>query len=203
MERGKAMPKNTNNISPEEYRRKWGVPDWRDEKAYPLPKNMADNAWRWEFMRRNADYREDWEQGGDASEYGMAVMEDPRSSAGFIRFNRLQTFGHKEIVSSIWALGLDPWISEQEHINALKSQLAYLKMQTKSDEIMRTHRDKFPEYLRIIDARAELANGRPISYEKIGGILRPDLVYSDAAKRVHKSHDTAKKLLKQFVKFPK
>jgi hypothetical protein len=45
-------------IDPEEYRCKWGIPDWTDATAYPA--KLSNNAWRWEFLRRRDDYRQDW-----------------------------------------------------------------------------------------------------------------------------------------------
>jgi len=50
----------------------WGIPDWRDESAYPQkvvegnkpPRNhveLSQDQWRWEFLRRDTDYREDYE----------------------------------------------------------------------------------------------------------------------------------------------
>lgn len=36
----------------------WGVPDWRDGAAYKT--NLSKTQWRWEFLRRRNDYREDW-----------------------------------------------------------------------------------------------------------------------------------------------
>ena len=38
----------------------WGVPDWRDERAYFATRDLTDRQWRWEFMRRRPSYREDW-----------------------------------------------------------------------------------------------------------------------------------------------
>lgn len=37
----------------------WGVPDWRDGTAYPAPDDFT-SVWRWQFLRRRSDYREDW-----------------------------------------------------------------------------------------------------------------------------------------------
>lgn len=42
-----------------EHSEKWGVPDWRDAAAYP--RSLSDDLWRWEFLRRREDYRNDWE----------------------------------------------------------------------------------------------------------------------------------------------
>ena len=36
----------------------WGVPDWRDAAAYEVQRSPRQ--WRWEFLRRRQDYREDW-----------------------------------------------------------------------------------------------------------------------------------------------
>ena len=36
----------------------WGVPDWRDASAYEIARSPRQ--WRWEFLRRRPDYREDW-----------------------------------------------------------------------------------------------------------------------------------------------
>lgn len=42
----------------------WNVPDWTDENSYPVPFPESDNSdwlkWRWEFLRRDAEYRNDW-----------------------------------------------------------------------------------------------------------------------------------------------
>ena len=37
-----------------------GVPDWRDENAYPGEDELTNDEWRWEFLRRRNDYREDF-----------------------------------------------------------------------------------------------------------------------------------------------
>src|SRR4051794_6937886 len=39
---------------------RWGVPDWRDTAAYSRAENTRLGRWRWEFLRRRQDYREDW-----------------------------------------------------------------------------------------------------------------------------------------------
>lgn len=50
------MSKNTDL----QYRRKWGIPDWRDGAAYPA--TLPEMLWRWEFLRRAKEYRDDWER---------------------------------------------------------------------------------------------------------------------------------------------
>lgn len=33
------------------------IPDWRDENAYPKPKDLSYRYWAWEFLRRNPEYQ--------------------------------------------------------------------------------------------------------------------------------------------------
>jgi hypothetical protein len=58
------------SISIEDWREMWGIPDWHDADAYPQrisPRNnkpagyveLSQDQWRWEFLRRDSDYRED------------------------------------------------------------------------------------------------------------------------------------------------
>lgn len=38
----------------------WGIPKWRDASAYPDPETTSNFQWKWEFLRRRNDFREDW-----------------------------------------------------------------------------------------------------------------------------------------------
>jgi hypothetical protein len=38
----------------------WGLPDWRDGKQYPDHNVVSILEWCWEFLRRNAEYRDFW-----------------------------------------------------------------------------------------------------------------------------------------------
>jgi hypothetical protein len=42
----------------------WNVLDWRDASLYPVPLPESDDSdlpqWRWEFLRRDEEYREHW-----------------------------------------------------------------------------------------------------------------------------------------------
>src|SRR5947209_7610524 len=40
----------------------WGTPDWCDGAVYPTPDGLTRPQWRWEFVRRNNDYRLLWER---------------------------------------------------------------------------------------------------------------------------------------------
>ena len=45
----------------------WGIPDWRDASAYPTlglegdQTALPDFFWKWEFLRRDPQYRQDWQ----------------------------------------------------------------------------------------------------------------------------------------------
>jgi hypothetical protein len=52
----------------------WGVPDWRDRKAYEALKNLNINEFRWEFTRRHGEYRTLW------SEFDCIRNSNPKSS---------------------------------------------------------------------------------------------------------------------------
>ncbi len=61
-----------------EIQRKWNIPDWLDELAYPRSQEISDTLWRWEFLRRRADYRQDWEAYFQKTyEYEVACSKDP------------------------------------------------------------------------------------------------------------------------------
>jgi hypothetical protein len=53
----------------------WGIPDWKDEAAYPDPKSTSATRWAWEFLRRNSDYRKDWARYIERA--AKAAGEDP------------------------------------------------------------------------------------------------------------------------------
>jgi hypothetical protein len=54
------------------------VPDWKNENTYPHPNSLNDTFWRWEFLRRRSDYRQDWEKYSlQTYEYELACANDP------------------------------------------------------------------------------------------------------------------------------
>jgi hypothetical protein len=56
----------------------WNTPDWREADSYPKPKELSMTLWRWEFLRRRADYRLDWEEFAKRSyEWDLAQSADP------------------------------------------------------------------------------------------------------------------------------
>ena len=40
--------------------KQWGICDWRDTAAYPDSRSTDNDMWRWEFLRRDPQYRERW-----------------------------------------------------------------------------------------------------------------------------------------------
>ncbi len=147
----------------EEERRKWRIPDWRNAKSYPHSNEMSDRAWRWEFLRRLDDYRRDWEhQSADGTEYGMSAMVDPGRSDGFIRFVYPRTFNRGATVTSPLALALDPWVTDDEHFNALRGALAYMRLHLHWQRIAKAHRQLWPLYLRALDAETARATDKDI-----------------------------------------
>jgi hypothetical protein len=230
----------------EKYRLKWGIPDWRDEKAYP--KKLTDMDWHWEFLRRREDYRKDWDVCADKIEIYERLISNYGSTKG----------PQKELLAEILNLGcgidavfrrygfpngipihpaaatpemliLEPpdeadikdlgfpnnrvtpgslyRISDKycgffydldKPINAQirKAQSMLLKAQREKPARIsgkRLHRDNFIDYLRVYDARCEHA-----SFQRIGKVLRPDLMYSEAAARMEECYKAAKRLMIDF-----
>lgn len=61
---------------------KWSHPDWRYPESYPKPLPDDDHSdyslWRWEFLRRDDTYREDWSQFRQLKHpFELALDEDP------------------------------------------------------------------------------------------------------------------------------
>ncbi|MEO7862437.1 MAG: hypothetical protein ABIU05_18795 [Nitrospirales bacterium] len=52
--------KNPKTKAPLPSRSIWNVPDWQDAAAYPNPQDLTLTGWRWQFLRRRKDYREDF-----------------------------------------------------------------------------------------------------------------------------------------------
>ena len=59
---------------------KWGIPDWKDPLAYPNHKNKVDKIWKWEFLRRDSNYRKDWDKHRHSGHpFQLAVLEEDDS----------------------------------------------------------------------------------------------------------------------------
>jgi hypothetical protein len=69
------------------------LPDWRDPAAYPDPESRNGHnerhRWRWEFLRRNPLYRDDWierashPRGYWLEQYGLRDPVDPATAKAF------------------------------------------------------------------------------------------------------------------------
>ena len=60
------------------------LPNWMDEKTYPTPEGINDTFWRWEFLRRRPDYREDWDRYYPQTyTYDVACANDPNYPTRF------------------------------------------------------------------------------------------------------------------------
>jgi len=64
---------------------KWGVPDWRSSEGYPLKWSvLASHERRWEFLRRDKNYRADWERSQKertqlgVAKYTLKIFRDPK-----------------------------------------------------------------------------------------------------------------------------
>ena len=40
----------------------WGIPNWRDVSTYGDTSSWSENRWRWEFLRRRADLRDEFDR---------------------------------------------------------------------------------------------------------------------------------------------
>lgn len=47
--------------------KEWGVPVWRQKQGYPKKSDSIDR-WKWEFLRRTEEYRNDWERACDTEQ---------------------------------------------------------------------------------------------------------------------------------------
>jgi hypothetical protein len=64
----------------------WNIPDWKKPELYPVPlhKDDSDNAmWRWEFLRRDETYRQDWLRFRALKHPFELALEDDPSDIGY------------------------------------------------------------------------------------------------------------------------
>lgn len=85
----------------------WNVPDWRDESQYPIPLPESDDSdlisWRWKFLRRDKEYRQDWLRiRAKDPEERLALLKDPEEWESL--YNAASA--HLQANPS---LGLPPW----------------------------------------------------------------------------------------------
>lgn len=189
---------------------RWGVPDWRDESAYPSPNDLLLHQWEWEFLRRREDYRETWIHHAHRKLKEHQKFADYVISTGNKKYPRLNTldemerfslgpeseerFGTHFIVDpcrrspppgTFSRRGGDslPWYEHDAHVAENEAGMASvefdlnkpLRDQVERAQTMllnlqeehiggiipsrRLRADKWPEYLRVIDARDD---GQPL-----------------------------------------
>lgn len=67
----------------------WNVPDWRDEKQYLTPRSEGDDSdllqWRWEFLRRDKQYRDDWRRIAVLDPDGKLALRGDPSQCDFTK----------------------------------------------------------------------------------------------------------------------
>jgi hypothetical protein len=190
---------------------RWGLPDWHDADAYPGPDELSLDGWRWEFTRRRADYRADWDQAaaqthrqnvergiatfpcdhpqfkadmpGCVEKYGLPWLANPRlrvQEAGDLWFTpapyELLEFGvPPPMKEHLVYLVFDLNRSVQQQVEAAKEMLL---ARQRGYSGRKARRDKWPKYLRALDARDAQAK-----YREIGQVILGIEDYDDAAKR--------------------
>jgi hypothetical protein len=178
----------------------WGVPHWRDAAAYEI--DRTPRQWRWEFLRRRQDYREDWlkhyepsrrealgifgdqplpegvtsweeHYSGCASypdsawKYGIAPLIDPsRACSEFELWQYFQNehpyvlrFASRDRFEELYDTGRAVVVFDLNEPLAAQLRKAMAGLQRTQAELrgsvldLRRHENKWPLYLRAIDAR--------------------------------------------------
>lgn len=167
----------------------WGVPDWRDASAYPSP-SMELEDWRWQFVRRRPDYRQAWKDGdteGVHEKSGYFSFGDPRNenppyrpgtlvqlvsaeSDGKSAFESIELSGRRGGYGPHWVqilFNLNEPLAEQ--LEAVEDGLKSLQVQLHDKRIQRRFRkEKWPLYVRVIDARDAEETWETIGKEVLG-----------------------------------
>lgn len=199
----------------------WGVPDWRSADGYER-KNWNINQWRWQFIRRRADLRAEFDRlaqrvyadklelfEAEPDLFPDGIVLRP-SDPGFTVATRLIHGGHEHLPNPriseqpfqaiSWNDRSDAWRrpvgDEQDGFLRFEFDLSRpLAPQLKTAERFlkefqrlrvgklvqfRQHREKWPTYLRVLDARNEGA-----SWSEIAPILRFTTGTDQNARDVH------------------
>jgi hypothetical protein len=86
----------------------WGVPDWRDTAAYEV--DRSPRQWRWEFLRRRQDYREDWlRHYQPCRREALAIFGDSPLPEGVTSWEA-HFSGHARFPDSAWKYGIAPML---------------------------------------------------------------------------------------------
>lgn len=174
-----------------------GVPDWEDPTAYPETDDLDSQLWRWQFLRRREDYREDWlywaprthdsqffrcqkigpehlefqaRMPGAFDKYSLFALLNPANPCPFyLRF--LPTFGYIEtgrglsyyrggklteldLPEGTVAVTFDLTQPLKPQLARVKRALVELQERRAGRRVeRRRHPEKWPLYLRVLDAR--------------------------------------------------
>jgi len=160
----------------------WGVPDWRDDKAYRAYMGATTDDFRWQFLRRMPAYRADWLTFGvedapaafapDTEEkYGLEVLINPAqpNTPAFVWPDLVvPPWTSKDVLTGEAALFVERAKKRGFFLTAIDPRFS---LEANLDRIRKTYREyeeefsgislpsrvnpgAYPEYLRVLDARA-------------------------------------------------
>ncbi|MCB1347230.1 MAG: hypothetical protein KDK11_00755 [Maritimibacter sp.] len=92
----------------------WGIPDWRDPQAYTGNESWKLGRWRWEFLRRWSDYREEFEVALSEQSDALAVPAGATLDKGHLTGGELRAWPFLDWRARRYGLSefLDPVISD-------------------------------------------------------------------------------------------
>jgi hypothetical protein len=125
---------------------KWNVPNWLDAAAYAVDRSPPE--WAWQFLRRNPEYRECWQRHVEPNVVDNIVTRFDQQALA-------ERFG-------LW-MPVAPWVAE--HLAppfvaqitpmtdmAVSPCYTYLILGDRPRTDVRPRADRYPLYLRILDA---------------------------------------------------
>lgn len=179
---------------------RWNVPDWRKLELYPTPLPESDESdllhWKWQFLRRNEEYRDDWHRFLALDHpFQLALNKDPRDD----RFDSPRyPPKHPSRHADVWevlkkyklARLLNPSIDKPRRLRFYPApgegiSVCFDLQRPLRDQMKRTEarlkarlktltRDRLPwktnwaKYLRVLDACGEGVDHDIIGYEILG-----------------------------------
>lgn len=158
----------------------WGVPDWHDNKFYLSLAEISKEQVRWEFLRRNPDYRQAWLDEGspgqarvftDKAEYfGLETLQHPKQ-AGPPRFlmedpvmppwndesgemaEPVVQFVEEAARHGFLLIAIDPSLSLQANQDRIASTYRQYEAEFAGwVRLSRIHMSSVGDYIRILDA---------------------------------------------------
>jgi hypothetical protein len=157
------------------------LPDWRDTNAYRALRGISDTDWAWQFLRRNRKYQREYARALDAGsladerlarKWNVTPLPDPaiavppdanftRSRIGILRFSRDgSTLAWRPYEQHELGVILDLRAPLDEQLNVARSAFddARARLATSDPGLLpkrrQPRRNKFPTYLRLLDADA-------------------------------------------------